>query len=284
MNAPQPLPTDTGTTLKTLRTLHRGPILHVELHEPGYGNAITEAMLDDLLAVLGTPDPSVRVIVLSGSGDDFCLGGDRTEYDASLRHDPTGSGVRTSTAKARLVCEALSANAAVTIAKVHGKAIGAGLGLALACDLRVGAETASFRLPELALGLPTAWGGLLPRLLNEVGAPRVRELVLTGRAFDAREACSLGILQKVVPENELDKAVDEWARPVIRRPEDALRITKTLFNAYAAPTRLADASALDAELMASIVAARHHVHADRLPPPKAPPLRSAPVRALRARR
>ncbi|MFJ4989333.1 enoyl-CoA hydratase/isomerase family protein [Streptomyces sp. NPDC088732] len=261
MNAPQSLPHPAGGAprpLTTLRTGRRGPVLDIELHDPGQGNAVTETMLDELLAVLTTAEPGVRVIVLSGAGDDFCLGGDRTEYAGFLDHDPTGGGIRASATKGRLVCEALSGNSAVTIAKVHGKAIGAGLGLALACDLRVGSDTASFRLPELALGLPTAWGGLLPRLLNEVGAARVRELVLTGRSFDAHEALSLSVLQKVVPENRLDDAVAAWARPVVRRPEGALRVTKTLLNSYTAPTRLADASALDAELMAAVLAVTHY--------------------------
>lgn len=104
------------------------------------------------------------------------------------------------------------------------------LGAALACDLRVGADTASFRLPEPALGLPTASGGLLPRLIHEVGAARVRELILTGRSFAAAEAHALSALQRVVPATELDQAVEAWAKPVVRRPEAALRVTKALLS------------------------------------------------------
>ncbi|MFF9571268.1 enoyl-CoA hydratase/isomerase family protein [Streptomyces sp. NPDC014685] len=232
-----------------------GPLLHIGLNSPATGNAVTETMLDELLTVLAVPDPDVRVLVLSGAGDDFCLGGDRGEFADWLDEDPTGRGIRIAGDKARRVCEAISTSQAVTIARVQGKAIGAGLALALACDLRVGAENAGFRLPELALGLPTAWGGLLPRLIHEVGAARARELILTGRAFDAAEAHALSILQRVVPEDRLDAAVMEWAKPVVRRPEAALRVTKALLNSYAAPTRLADPAVLDAELMATVAAA-----------------------------
>ncbi|WP_228182121.1 enoyl-CoA hydratase/isomerase family protein [Streptomyces anulatus] len=239
----------------TVRTRREGPVLHVELHTPDTGNAVTEAMLDELLDIVAAPDPEVRVLVLSGAGDDFCLGGDRTEFAGWLEEDPAGRGIRVAGEKARRVCEAISGGRAVTIARVQGKAVGAGFALALACDLRVGADTASFRLPELALGLPTAWGGLLPRLIHEVGAARVRELILTGRAFDAAEAHGLSVLQRVVPEAELDAAVAAWAKPVVRRPEAALRVTKALLNSYAAATRLADPSFLDAELMASVAAA-----------------------------
>lgn len=244
-----------GGRAATVRTRREGPVLQVELHAPETGNAVTEAMLDELLDIVATPDPEVRVLVLSGAGDDFCLGGDRTEFAGWLEEDPAGRGIRVAGEKARRVCEAISGGRAVTIARVQGKAVGAGFALALACDLRVGADTASFRLPELALGLPTAWGGLLPRLIHEVGAARVRELILTGRAFDAAEARDLSVLQRVVPEAELDAAVTAWAKPVVRRPEAALRVTKALLNSYAAATRLADPSFLDAELMASVAAA-----------------------------
>jgi enoyl-CoA hydratase/carnithine racemase len=246
-----------GRILKTLRAQRQGPVLTIELNTPEQGNAVTDAMLDDLLAVLDDQDPAVRVLVLRAAGEDFCLGGDRSEFAEHLADDPTASGIRLSGTKARRVCDALTANPAVTIARVQGRAIGAGLALALACDLRAGADDATFRLPELALGLPTAWGGLLPRLISEVGAARVRELILTGRVFGAAEAASLSVLQKTVPAHELDTAVDAWAKPIVRRPSAGLRVTKTLLNSLTASARLADASALDAELMAAVVAEQH---------------------------
>lgn len=243
--------------MKTLRVHQRDAVLSIELNTPEQGNVVTDAALDDLRAVLEHQDPDIRVIVLSGAGDDFCLGGDRTEFAEHLLEDPAGGGIRASGIQARRVCDALISHPAVTIARLHGKVIGAGFALALACDLRIAAEGASFRLPELALGLPMAWGGILPRLLNEVGAARARELVLTGRSFDAPEALSLSILHKVVPAEDIDAAVTAWARPILRRPPTALRVTKTLLNSYTAATRLADTSALDAELMAAVAAETH---------------------------
>ncbi|WP_432159834.1 enoyl-CoA hydratase/isomerase family protein [Streptomyces sp. NRRL F-5630] len=235
---------------KTLRTRREGGLLVVELREQEQGNAVTDTLLDELHEVLDAQDSATKVVVLTSAGPDFCLGGDRHELSAHMADDPAGGAVRLSGARARRVCEALSTGPAVTIARVQGRAIGAGFALALACDLRVGAETASFRLPELALGLPVAWGGLLPRLINEAGAARVREFVLTARVIEAEEALRLSILQRVVPESALDAAVLAWAKPLLRRSPTALRLTKTLFNAHAAPTRLADASLLDPELMA----------------------------------
>jgi enoyl-CoA hydratase/carnithine racemase len=241
-------------TLKTLRVFRQGALQTIELHVPELGNVVSDAMLDDLLAVLGDQDDAVKVVVLRGAGDDFCLGGDRGEYAQHLADDPVGGGIRASGGRARRVCDALTANPAVTIARVHGKAVGAGVALALACDLRVGSDTTTFRLPELALGLPTAWGGLLPRLINEAGAARVRELILSGRTLGAHEALSMSILQRVVGARDLDAAVEAWAKPVIRRPAPALRVTKALLNSLTASTRLADASVLDPELMAAVAA------------------------------
>ncbi|MEU1423775.1 MULTISPECIES: enoyl-CoA hydratase/isomerase family protein [unclassified Kitasatospora] len=262
-------PEPAGSHAPAPRAVHaerRGAVLYVELDSPETGNAVTEAVLRDLLAVLAAPDPAVRAVVLSGAGPDFCLGGDRDEFADSLGADPTGGGIRTAGTLARQVCAALTDSPAVTIARVQGRAIGAGFALALACDLRVGADTAAFRLPELALGLPVAWGGLLPRLLHEVGAARAREIILTGRPVGAAEAYDLSILQRVVPEEELDVAVAEWVRPVTRRPEAALRVTKTLLNSHAAATRLADTSVLDAELMAAVLAGAHYARGTGAPP------------------
>ncbi|MEU3554748.1 enoyl-CoA hydratase/isomerase family protein [Streptomyces fragilis] len=242
---------------KTLRVRRDTDVLHVELNLPERGNAVCEAMLDDLLEVFRRQEPSVRVVVLSGAGEDFCLGGDRTEFEEQLRQDPDGTGIRVSGDKARRVCAALSRNPAVTVAKVRGRAVGAGFALALACDLRIGAENAVFRLPEAALGLPVAWGGLLPRLLDEVGTARVRDMVLTGRPVGAEEALRWSVLQRVEPESELDAALEAWVRPVLRRPRGGLRMTKALLEAHGTATRMADASVLDGELMAAaLVAAR----------------------------
>ncbi|MFF7333943.1 enoyl-CoA hydratase-related protein [Streptomyces sp. NPDC008150] len=245
------------TMPKTLRCVQQGPVLHVELNRPDEGNAVTDDVLDELHEVLRTQDPSVRVLVLSGAGEDFCLGGDRSEFGDHLAHDSSGAGIRASGVRARQVCDALSNNPAVTVARVQGRAVGAGFALALACDLRVGAENASFRLPELALGLPVAWGGLLPRLINEVGPARVREIVLSGRAVEAREAFDLSILQRIVPAGELDEAVAAWVRPVLRRPAAAVRVTRTLLQAYGSAARQGDLSFLDAELMSGVLSQAH---------------------------
>ncbi|QIQ01990.1 enoyl-CoA hydratase/isomerase family protein [Streptomyces liangshanensis] len=243
---------------KTLRLLHEGAVLGVELNSPETGNAVSGLMLDELLAVLGTlaDRPDVRVLVLSGAGDHFCLGADRAEFAKIIANDPADGRLRALGTKARMVCDALATSDVATVARVHGGVIGAGVALAVFCDLRVGAEDCRFRLPELALGMPPAWGGSLPRLIQEAGAARVRELLMTGENFTAARAADLSLLHKVVPVAELDDAVDRWTRPLVRRSAAALRTTKIMMNAYASAARLADASLFDAELMTVAVASR----------------------------
>ncbi|WP_340562151.1 enoyl-CoA hydratase/isomerase family protein [Streptomyces sp. GSL17-111] len=252
----QPFP---AGDLKTLHVERDGAVLNVRLNRPEAGNAVDVPMLDDLLTVLAAVHDStdLRVLVLSGAGDDFCQGGAREEFGTLLDQDPTGAGLHALGGKARRVCEALASAPVATIARLHGKVIGAGLGLALHCDLRVAAEGARLRLPELGLGLPTAWGGALQRLLYEVGAARIRELILTTRIFDAAEAERIGVAHRVVPDAELDKVVGQWTKPLLRRSPAALRSTKALLNAYASAARQGDLTLLDAQLLTFSAAAHH---------------------------
>ncbi|MER8071006.1 enoyl-CoA hydratase/isomerase family protein [Streptomyces sp. NPDC094034] len=241
---------------KALRVIQEGPVLTVELNSPETGNAVSGTLLDELLSVLSAlqDDPGIRVLILSGVGKDFCLGGDRAEFAEFLAADPSGASLRTLGKKARRVCDALATADAVTIARLHGGVIGAGLALAVFCDLRAGADDCRFRMPELALGMPPAWGGALPRLIQEAGAARVRELLLTGDNFDAATAAELSVLHKVVPVEELDNAVQQWVRPMARRSPAALRTAKAMLNAYGGASRLGDTTLLDPDVMTSALA------------------------------
>ncbi|MFF5563860.1 enoyl-CoA hydratase/isomerase family protein [Streptomyces sp. NPDC012623] len=243
--------------LKTLRVEHDDAVVRVRLNSPETGNALSGQLLDELLLVLGALDdhPAIRVLVLSAEGSDFCLGGDRAEFPSLLSPETGNAGMRALANKARRVCDLLANTGVITIARLHGGVVGAGVGLAVFCDLRVGADNSHYRLPELALGVPPAWGGITPRMLYETGAARIRELFLTAERFDATRAAELAILHKVVPEDQLDAAVDRWTKPLLRRSPTALRTAKAMLNAYAGAHRLADATLLDAELLTASVAA-----------------------------
>ncbi|MFF7953705.1 enoyl-CoA hydratase/isomerase family protein [Streptomyces griseorubiginosus] len=243
---------------KTLQVTGEGPVLSVQLNRPENGNSVDGLMLTELLRVLRAleDDNAVRVMVLSGAGDHFCQGGDRAEFPALLEKDPSGSELRALADRAQRVCSALSQLKVVTIARLHGDVLGAGLGLAVFCDLRVGADTCRFRMPEVGLGVPPAWGGVLPRLAEEAGQAWVRRLLLTSEAFDARRAEQLSILHEVVTADDLDAAVTRWAKPIARRDPTTVRVTKSMLNARAGATQLAVGSYFDDELLTAAAMTR----------------------------
>ncbi|MFS4096077.1 enoyl-CoA hydratase/isomerase family protein [Streptomyces sp. AF1A] len=236
---------------KALRADLDGAVLRVELGASPQDGTLTVAALDDLLALLdGLHErPDVRVLLLTAAGDDFSLGAERTEYQAALADDPSGAALRRIADKAYRVCDALESTHAVTIARLQGKVIGAGLALASYCDLRAGAEDCRFRMPEIGLGLPPAWGGAMGRLIAEAGAARIRELMLTCEVFDAATAHRIGLLHKVAPPGGLDAVISAWTRPLVRRPPEALTLTKRMLTGYARAARTADVALLDAHLL-----------------------------------
>ncbi|MFJ9380146.1 enoyl-CoA hydratase/isomerase family protein [Streptomyces sp. NPDC101455] len=244
--------------LKTLQVTAEGPVLNVQLARPETGNSVDGQMLTELLEVLRVleDDASVRVMVLSGAGDHFCQGGDRSEFPALLQKDPSGSELRFVADRAQRVCSTLSQLGLVTIARLHGDVIGAGLGLAAFCDLRVGADTCRFRMPEVGLGVPPTWGGVLPRLAEEAGQSWVRRFLLTAESFDAARAEKLSILHEVVAADDLDAAVARWAEPIVRRDPATMRLTKRMLNARAGATQLVVGSCLDEELLTGAIVRR----------------------------
>jgi methylglutaconyl-CoA hydratase len=245
--------THTAHIRKAVAVDHDGPVLRIRLNPDEGDDTLSVAVLDDLIDVLDDlhQRPDVRVLVLSSLGENFCLGADRGEYQAALAADPTGAALRRIADKAHRLCQALETTHAVTIARLHGKVIGAGLALASYCDLRVAESTCRFRMPEVGLGLPPAWGGAMGRLVSEVGAARIRELMLTCDTFDAPTAHRLGLLHKSVPSDQLDQAVDAWVRPLVRRQPEALVMTKRMLAGYARADRTADMSLLDSHLLAA---------------------------------
>lgn len=239
---------------KWLHVHHEAEVLRIRLAASATGNALTAGMLDELLLLLREVQdrPDVRVIVLSGMGADFCVGADVREYRELLHGDPSGRSVRALVDKGRQVCEALEASPAVTVARLHGRVIGAGLVLAISCDLRAAADSARFRMPELALGLVPAWGGGLGRLIALAGESRIRELMLTCVEFDARTARGLDLVQKVETHEELDAAVwESWVAPIQRRPAEAVALAKRMFALHSRPARGADTALLDAAILSA---------------------------------
>ena len=152
---------------------------------------------------------------------------------------------------------------AVTIAQVHGYAVGGGLVLAAVCDLRVAAEDAVFSIPEVELGIPLAWGGI-PRLVREIGPALTKELVMTCRRFTPAEAKAAGFLNRVVPAAQLAAEVQGLASELLAMPSVPLTITKEHVNSVARTMGTGSTAFGDGEaLLATAFDPESHAAAER---------------------
>lgn len=168
----------------------------------------------------------VRVVILQGAGERAFMGGaDITEL-AQLDKKTA----RTFITSIHAVCSGLRGLPIPVIAKIRGYCLGAGLEIAASCDLRVATEQSQFGMPEVQLGLPSVIeAALLPQL---VGWGRTRELVFGGKSFMASEVATWGLVERVVPASEIDRAVDEWVESIVRADANAIRLQKELIREW----------------------------------------------------
>src|SRR5688500_1270209 len=200
-------------------------VVTVTLNRPEKKNAANDTMWDELLAVFtevaGSEDD--RVLVVTGAGDAFCSGADLTSVDTIAR-----SGL-SRMRHIGSVALALHRLPKPTIARVNGVAAGAGCNLALGCDLVVASSAARFSEIFTRRGLSLDFGGswLLPRL---IGLHRAKELAFFADIVSADEAMRLGLVNRVVPPEELDGLVDEWSHRLAAAPPLALSLTTPMRN------------------------------------------------------
>ncbi len=208
----------------------REGVATVALNRPEKRNALDSALEESLAAAFEAlkEDADTRVVVLRGSGNSFCAGGD---VRALMRkHGKTKVENRFDTLKItmRALC-AITTLRQPVIATVRGAAVGAGCNLALACDLIIASENAVFGEVFVKMGLASDWGGtyFLPR---RVGLARAKQLYLTGKMIDAREAERIGMINQVVPDAALESTVDKLARELAAGPSRALAFLKAQLN------------------------------------------------------
>lgn len=219
----------TGAT--GLDVTRRGAIGQITLARPDQLNALDRRTLEGLSDAARDfdADETVKVVVISGAGRAFSAGFDL--HDERWRE--LGAPER-SAEVGRAMAEAISSMRAITVASVHGHCIGGGVVLAAACDLRLAAESASFRIPEVDLGVPLYWAGI-PLLTRELGPAATKELVLTGRPFDAAEAWRLGFVNRVVGDDELRGATADLAEALAAKSALVLRTTKVQVDTAVPP-------------------------------------------------
>jgi enoyl-CoA hydratase/carnithine racemase len=246
-------------------------VLRVWLDRPERRNALDTATLEALTELYQglQRDFETRVVVLGGRGPGFCAGADRGRPPGSERMAASsGAGERERRWTAQIgwrACRAIEECEAVTIARVHGHAVGGGVALAIACDFRIAAQGTVFHVPEVDLGLPLTWGAT-PRLIAEVGAARARELILLCDRVDARTAERWGLVHRVVPAARLDAAVDDWARRLAAKPEIAVQMTKHQLRARSRVAVLGDVTETDGDLL--LAASRSAVARASFPVPR----------------
>ena len=216
----------------------------ITLDRPDVLNAQVPSTWEALRQIGQGLAPDVRVVVVRGSGRAFSAGLDRSMFNPAQSDEPgLGQLAGAPAAEGDALIDSfqqgftwLADPARVTIAVVHGHAIGAGFQLALACDLRVATPEARFTMAETSLGLVPDLAGTLP-LVRAVGYSRAVDICLTGRRVDADEALRIGLVNRVVPADELESTVDELIDALVKPLPGATRETLALLaNAANNPT------------------------------------------------
>lgn len=198
-----------------------GAVAVVTLNRPDRRNALTTELKNALVAALREigEDAGVRAVVLAGTGKAFCVGQDLAEHAEALRTDPEHA-FDTVEQHYNPIVRALAGMPKPVVAAINGPAVGAGLGFALACDLRVAAEGASFATAFAAIGL-TADSGLSASLVHSLGAARAAELMLLGEPFTAEQARDAGLVRAVVPAGDVLGTALELAHRLAAGPTAA---------------------------------------------------------------
>ena len=203
-----------------------GPVARVTLNRPDVRNAFNEALIAELTAWAHsvTAGGPARVAVLSGAGKMFCAGADVTWMSKMVGYTHE-ENVRDAGAMARMF-QALDTLPIPLIGRIHGAALGGGVGLAAVCDIVVAADDAAFAFTEVKLGILPAV--ISPYALAKIGRSAARELFLTGARFTAQRAREIGLVHAVAEPNDLDRVVAKYVNDLVTSGPEAVAAAKRL--------------------------------------------------------
>jgi methylglutaconyl-CoA hydratase len=203
-----------------------GPVVRVTLNRPEVRNAFDEDLIAELTrwAESVRADAPARVAVLSGAGKVFCAGADVTWMSKMVAYTRE-ENVRDARAMANMF-EALDRLPIPLIGRVHGAALGGGIGLAAVCDIVVAAEDAIFGFTEVKLGILPAV--ISPYSLAKIGRSAARELFLTGARFSAARAREIGLVHAVADASEIDRVVAKYVNDLVTSAPQAVAAAKAL--------------------------------------------------------
>ena len=206
---------------KTIIYQKKGQIGSITLNRPNASNAINNRLAEELLDICSEvrQDEDIRVVTITGAGKTFCVG---TDWGGSPPLEMVPS-------KPWLVATAVAELDCPVIAAINGDALGQGLELALACDLRIATQTARLGLPQIVPGF-IPWDGGTQRLPRLVSKAKAMEMILLGESVSAEEACRVGLVNKVVTSAELSIVVADMAQGIASRAPIALKYAKEAIN------------------------------------------------------
>jgi enoyl-CoA hydratase len=201
-----------------------GHLVWLTIDNAGKLNSLNRALMSEITEAAGAlaTDPELRLAIVTGAGERAFVGGADIGEIATLDRDSARSFITS----VHRCCDAFRRLPVSVIARIDGYALGAGLELACACDLRVASERSFFGMPEVRIGIPSVVeAALLPKL---IGQGRARRLLLTGETIGAAEALNWGLVDMVVPHQDLDEAVEGLARAMLAAGPKAIRLQKSL--------------------------------------------------------
>lgn len=207
-------------------------IATITLNRPDKLNALSPVMRKELFEVIRELEHNnnIRAIVITGAGRAFCAGGD-IEYLRELRKDKNCIGFKNLLAEVKRLALAINNLQIPVISGINGATAGAGLNLALACDIRISSETATFSAPFLKLGLHPDWGNIF-LLTGIAGTAKACEMLFTGDMISANDALQWGLVNRVVSSRELVSTTLSIADKITSNPPLAVSLAKrAIYNA-----------------------------------------------------
>jgi enoyl-CoA hydratase len=201
-----------------------GYLARLTIDNAGKLNALNRELMVEIVEAVQAlePDPELRLVIVTGAGERAFVGGADINELAALNED----SAREFITLVHRCCDGFHRLRVPVIARIDGYALGAGLELAAACDLRVASDRAVFGMPEVRVGIPSVVeAALLPQL---IGYGRARRLLLTGVSIDADEALAWALVDAVVPPDRLDAVVERFAAAILAGGPQAIRLQKKL--------------------------------------------------------
>lgn len=212
--------------METILVDSKDSVTRIRLNRPEVRNALNQALIGDLTQAFASLEPSTRVVVLSGEGKSFCAGADaewmRRSKDFSAEENRRDAGAMSTLLQAVDECPC------PVLARIHGSAMGGGIGLAAACDIAVAEEGTRFGFAEVRLGIVPAV--ISTYVLPRIGLGAARRYFLTGERFGTAEALAMGLVHEVVATGALDPKVDAICGEILQGGPKAQAAAKRLLR------------------------------------------------------